>query len=84
MRLARFLRRFFSHLLHLRFSETGGRSVREEIEHVRLERVCELLRRTDDPIDAIGPACGFASDSHLKETFRRRFGCTMGRFRARR
>ncbi len=71
-------------LLHLRFSETGGRSVREEIEHVRLERVCELLRRTDDPIDAIGPACGFASDSHLKETFRRRFGCTMGRFRARR
>lgn len=71
-------------LLHLRFSEVGGRSVREEIEEVRLSRVAELLRATDDPVGEIGAACGFVSDSHLKATFRRRFGCTMTQWRARR
>lgn len=70
-------------LLHLRFAEVGGRTVREEIEEARLARVCELLRSTDDPVGEIGAACGFVSDSHLKALFRRRFGCTMSQFRTR-
>ena len=70
-------------LLHLRFRETGGGTLREAIEEARLAAVCERLRASDAPVDAVAAECGFASVSHLAAAFRRRFGLTMARWRAR-
>jgi len=68
----------------LRFRETLGHTVLDEIQRVRLERVCTLLRETNLPIGEIVRACGFDSESHVSTLFRRRFGCTMRDFRSNR
>ena len=70
-------------LLHLRFRETGVGTVRETIEEARLAYVCERLRASDAPVDAVAAECGFASTAHLAERFRLRFGLSMARWRAR-
>ena len=70
-------------LLHLRFRETGGGTLREAVEEARLAAVCERLRASDAPVDTVAAECGFASVSHLAAAFRRRFGLTMARWRAR-
>jgi LacI family transcriptional regulator len=65
----------------IRFRSATGRTVREEIEHVRLERVRALLAETDRRIADIARGCGFSSQTHLGRIFRERFGITMGQFR---
>ena len=69
-------------LLHLRFREVGGGTLRGAVAEARLAAVCERLRASDDPVDAVAAECGFASVSHLAAAFRRRFGLTMARWRA--
>jgi LacI family transcriptional regulator len=66
----------------IRFRQATGRTVREEIEHVRLERVRTLLAETDERMADIADQCGFGSATHLGRIFRQRFGITMRRFRA--
>ena len=70
-------------LLHLRFREAAGGTLREAVEEARLAAVCERLRASDDPVDAVAAECGFASVSHLSAGFRARFGLTMAQWRAR-
>ena len=65
------------------FRETGVGTVRETIEEARLAHVCERLRASDAPVDAVAAECGFASTAHLAERFRIRFGLSMARWRAR-
>ncbi len=66
----------------IRFRNATGRTIREEIEHVRLERLRALLSETDLNIGEIALRCGFACETHLGRIFRKRFNTTMGRFRA--
>jgi len=66
----------------IRFRNATGRTVHEEIEHVRLERLRTLLAETDLKIGDIAARCGFACQTHLGRLFRKRFGLTMGQFRA--
>jgi AraC family transcriptional regulator len=66
----------------IRFRNATGRSVREEIEHVRLERLRAMLAETDLKIGDIALRCGFACETHLGRVFRKRFNITMGQFRA--
>jgi len=68
-------------LTEIRFRETLGHTILDEIQRVRLERVCTLLRETNRQIGEIVRACGFDSESHVSILFRRRFGCTMRDFR---
>ena len=65
-----------------RFRETGVGTVRETIEEARLAHVCERLRSSDAPVDAVAAECGFASTAHLAVSFRRTFGLSMARWRA--
>ncbi len=65
----------------IRFKNATGRTVREEIEHVRLERLRALLAETDLNIGELAVRCGFACETHLGRVFRKRFNTTMGRFR---
>jgi len=67
--------------IEIRFRNATGRSVREEIEHVRLERLRAWLVETDDRISDLARRCGFDSSTHLGRVFRARFGMTMGAFR---
>jgi LacI family transcriptional regulator len=68
-------------LAELRFRQTLGHTILEEILRVRLERVCTLLKETNLLIGEITRTCGFDSESHLGTVFRKRFGCTMRDFR---
>jgi LacI family transcriptional regulator len=66
----------------IRFLNATGRTLREEIEHVRLERLRALLVETDLNIGDLALRCGFACETHLGRIFRKRFGVTMGQFRS--
>lgn len=66
----------------VRFRSATGKTIRGEIEHVRLERVRMLLAETDRRIADIARACGFGSATHLGRIFRLRFGSTPLQFRS--
>jgi LacI family transcriptional regulator len=63
------------------FKKTLGRSILDEIQAQRLERLCALLRETSLPIGEIGARCGYATETYLKRLFKRRFGLTMRAYR---
>jgi DNA-binding LacI/PurR family transcriptional regulator len=64
-------------LFDLRFREAMGHSALDEILHVRLERVVDLLMHTEKPIGAIAALCGFGTERELNKLFRSRFDCSL-------
>ena len=69
-------------LLELRFKESLGRTIRDEIQRVRMSRVRNLLLGTDLRIADIAALCGFQNEYYLSTAFKRIFGLTMSRFRS--
>ena len=70
-----------------RFAETHfktvvGHTILEEIQRVRLERVCTLLAETNLPIGEITRQCGFERESYLARLFKKRFDTSMSGYRA--
>lgn len=65
-----------------RFRMATGKTILEEIQDVRFEKVCELLA-TDIPIGHIAGRCGLQSDSFLKRFFKARTGLTLREWRKR-
>lgn len=65
------------------FAKQIGRTIREEIERVKFERVQKLLTETKLPISTIAEACGFAGESQLSRRFKALFGQTMSDLRNR-
>lgn len=68
-------------LFDMRFREAMGHSPLDEIIHVRLERVLELLAQPDFPISAIAGFSGFSSERVLQKHFRSRFHTSMREWR---
>ena len=68
-------------LFDLRFREATGHSPLDEIIHVRLQRVLELLSKPDFPISSIAAFCGFPSERMLQKHFRSHFRTTMRAWR---
>ncbi len=68
-------------LAELRFRELTGRSVQEEIQHVRLERVKELLARPGVPLESIAARCGWKSSAQLRVFFKSAEGQSMRAWR---
>jgi LacI family transcriptional regulator len=68
-------------LAELRFRETCGRSILEEIQFRRLDRVCALLRETSLTMGEISERCSYQAETYLKVLFKKRFGMTMTEFR---
>ena len=64
-----------------RFRAATGKTILEEIQDVRFEKICELLL-TDIPIGHIAGRCGMRSDSFLKRFFKARTGLSMTAWRA--
>jgi len=63
-----------------RFRAATGKTILDEIQDVRFEKVCELLL-TDIPIGHIAGRCGMQSDSFLKRFFKARTGMTLRAWR---
>lgn len=68
-------------LFELRFREAMGHSALDEILHVRMARVFDLLSRPEVPIGAIADFCGFDSGRELRDIFRQRTGTSLSRWR---
>lgn len=69
-------------LLELRFREILGESVGATILRLRLERLSTRLRETTGPMSKVCQACGFRNLAYAKSAFKRRYGMTMGAWRA--
>ncbi len=68
-------------LLQRYFKKTLGRTVGQEIQRVRLEKACRLLRHSETPIEDIAALCGYDDASFLKVLFRRAYGKSMRDYR---
>lgn len=66
----------------IQFKTVVGRTILEEIQRVRLERVCSLLSDTNLSISEITSQCDFANECYLARLFKKRFGRTMSDYRA--
>lgn len=67
-------------LAEKRFLAATGKTILEEIQDVRLEKVFHLLK-TDIPIGHIAARCGLQSDSFLKRFFKAKTGLTLREWR---
>jgi LacI family transcriptional regulator len=67
--------------LEIRFQKSLGRSIREEIQRVRLKWVMQLLVETDLSIAKIAHCSGFSSQTYLSDVFRRETGTTLAAYR---
>jgi len=67
--------------LEIRFHRTLGRSIREEIQRVRLGWTRQLLLETDLSLAKIAEQSGISSLSYLSKVFRRQTGVTLARYR---
>ena len=65
----------------MRFRETIGKSILEEIMDVRFARIFYLLENTDTSFDALASFSGFAGFESMRKTFRRRTGLSPGEWR---
>lgn len=69
-------------VLEQRFQRLLGRTPREEILHVRLNRVKELLTETKLSLDEIAERVGFEHVEYLSVVFKRETGLTPSKYRA--
>ncbi len=58
-----------------------SRSPQQEIRHIQIKRVCQLLTDTDFPMDRIAALCGFDHPEYMHVVFRRAIGITPGQYR---
>lgn len=69
--------------LHQKFMQTLGRSVHEEINRARIERISKMLRDTDMPVTQIAIKLGYYSFNHLSRYFKQATGQTPLAYRKR-
>ena len=63
------------------FSKHLSRSILDEIQRIRLQRVKELLTHSDLSMKKIAHQAGFASPQYLHQVFRQHMGTTPGEYR---
>ncbi|MBO6167575.1 MAG: substrate-binding domain-containing protein [Kiritimatiellae bacterium] len=68
-------------LAEMRFREATGKSILEEIQRVRFERIFYLLSHTSKPIGAIADFAGYKSPESLRRLFQKRTGMSMREWR---
>lgn len=63
------------------FRKHLNRGVKEELQRIRMERLCELLRSTTLPMAELAPQVGFRSVEYLHNAFRKTYGTTPRAYR---
>ena len=67
--------------LKRRFQKALGRTAKEEIMRIQLNRVKQLLSETDFTLAAIADLAGFKHTEYMSAVFKERTGMTPGQFR---
>lgn len=67
--------------LQRRFRAVLGRTVHDEILRIRLRRACELLARSDLPIEVVSDKAGFLHRQYLGAVFKEKMGMTLAQYR---
>ncbi|WP_437185666.1 XylR family transcriptional regulator [Planctomicrobium sp. SH668] len=67
--------------LQRRFRSLVGRSMKEEITRIRMDRARQLLAHTDLPISEIASRCGFNEPKQLSTVFHKKTGVTPQAYR---
>jgi LacI family transcriptional regulator len=67
--------------LERRFTKGVGRSIKDEINRVRILRIKELLIHTDQKLSAISAKAGFAYAEYMNVMFKEAVGMTPGQYR---
>ena len=67
--------------LEIRFHRNLGRSIRAEIQQVRLNWAKQLLTETNLPLGKVANHTGFSSLSYLSKVFHRAVGMTLAQYR---
>lgn len=67
--------------LERHFKTVLGRTVKEEITRLRMERAKRLLVEVDEPIKVIARSCGFSGATYFHEAFHRAEGVTPTHYR---
>lgn len=67
--------------LEKRFRSILNRSILDEIRHVRMNHMAQLLAETDMTIEQIALALGLPDSKHIAELFRRELGLTPRAYR---
>ncbi|MNS00457.1 Multiple antibiotic resistance protein MarA [compost metagenome] len=65
------------------FVKEGNSSFRQELEEVRMTRICSDLATNDKPIEAIALAHGYANVNYLYPVFKKKYGLTPAAYRKR-
>jgi len=68
-------------LATLRFRQTTGHSILDEIHEQRLAKICDLLANTNWPIATVIAQSGYVSESFAQKLFRSHTGLTMRAWR---
>ena len=67
--------------LERKFRETFGRTIVEQMQQARVNKLRLLLAETDEPVTTLSDRCGFASYKYMGLVFRRLTGMTPREFR---
>lgn len=67
--------------LERRMKSAIQRAPQQQIRHMQLARVCELLMESQQPFSAIASLCGFEHPEYMHVAFKRKFAMTPGEFR---
>ena len=68
--------------LSRKFRAETGRSFKDYLREIRLERACFLLANSAEPVIAISERLQFCSLSYFSDSFRKRYGCSPSTYRA--
>lgn len=63
------------------FQENLHMSPLEYMRSYRLQKACQMLVETREPVTQIAYSCGLGSSSYFGKVFRERFGCSPGEYR---
>lgn len=68
-------------ILEMRFKQILRHSISEEIQQRRLERLLDLIKKSDRPTSELAYECGYGSATNAPTLFRKRMGMTMTEYR---
>lgn len=68
--------------LNRQFRSAAGMSVNDAIQHVRIDKVCKLLRQSDLPVEQIARQVGYSNTKYFFVLFKKFTGKTPSQFRS--
>lgn len=68
--------------LNQRFRAVAGLSINDAIQHVRIDKVCKLLRQSDLPVEQVARQVGYNNAKYFFVLFKKYTGKTPAQFRS--